>query len=144
MGADRGRQADFAGSGVVSARFTWRAIPNCPGRMVLASGPTDITLRDVVGPNVAIEEFRVPAARDAVLVARLDAGGLISYRRADGSYIHTLNSADGFARKLAQLGITTSDGRRIDNRESGAAGQRETGTGPGAAGADAAQRLPPV
>lgn len=30
---------------------------------------------------------------------------LISYARADGSYCHTLGTAEGFARKLAALGI---------------------------------------
>jgi hypothetical protein len=50
--------------------------------------------------------FRVAGAPDEVLVARLDDGaGVISYRRADGTLLHTLGTAAGFARKLAQLGI---------------------------------------
>ena len=40
-----------------------------------------------------------------VVVIRFADGGLISYRKADGSYIHTLNTCDGLHRKLAQLGI---------------------------------------
>ena len=40
-----------------------------------------------------------------VVVLRFADGGLISYRKADGSYIHTLNTRDGLHRKLAQLGI---------------------------------------
>ena len=47
----------------------------------------------------------VAAARDPVHVAALDGGGLISYARPDGSWAHTLNTPEGFARKLAQLGI---------------------------------------
>jgi len=47
----------------------------------------------------------VEKARDTVLVAPLDRGGVISYQRADGSFVHTLNTPEGFARKLAQLGI---------------------------------------
>jgi hypothetical protein len=58
-----------------------------------------------VAPDVAIEEHRVAGARDPVLVARFAEGGLISYRRADGTYVHTLNTRDGLERKLAQLGI---------------------------------------
>jgi len=50
-------------------------------------------------------EYRVEAAKDAVLVVELDDGGLISYRRADGSFLHTLNTTEGFRRKLTQLGI---------------------------------------
>ena len=50
-------------------------------------------------------EYRVEAAKDAVLVVELDDGGLISYHRADGSFLHTLNTTEGFRRKLTQLGI---------------------------------------
>jgi hypothetical protein len=39
------------------------------------------------------------------VAALRDGGGLISYARGDGSYLHTLNTPDGFARKLRQLGI---------------------------------------
>jgi hypothetical protein len=49
--------------------------------------------------------YRVPAARDPVLVVELEGGGLISYLREDGALIHTLNSSDGFRRKLRQLGV---------------------------------------
>lgn len=54
------------------------------------------------------QQFHVAAARDAVVVVPLSDGGLISYSRADGTYVHTLNTRDGFARKLAQLGIQLS------------------------------------
>jgi hypothetical protein len=47
----------------------------------------------------------VPTARDPVVVGRLDQGGLISYQRRDGTYVHTLNTQAGFERKLRQLGI---------------------------------------
>jgi hypothetical protein len=50
-------------------------------------------------------EHRVPGARDPVIVARFEDGGLISYLRADGTYVHTLNTCEGLERKLAQLGI---------------------------------------
>lgn len=55
-----------------------------------------------------VREFHVSAAKDAVLVVRLIDGGLISYKRSDGSYLHTLNTAEGFARKLTELGIRLS------------------------------------
>jgi hypothetical protein len=58
-----------------------------------------------LAPDVAIVEHRVAGARDPVLVARFEDGGLISYRRADGTYVHTLNTREGLERKLAQLGI---------------------------------------
>ncbi len=86
-------------------RWTWKPIRNCPGRYVLASrdfsGPPEQLL---AGP-AEIRRFEVPSARDVVLVAALDSGGIICYERQDGSYLHTLNTAEGFERKLAQLGI---------------------------------------
>ena len=85
-------------------RGSWRPIPNCPGRFVQSTGPSSLTPQSVA-PDVAIEEHRVPGARDPVLVARFPDGGLISYSRADGTYVHTLNTREGLQRKLAQLGI---------------------------------------
>jgi hypothetical protein len=43
--------------------------------------------------------------RDEVVVARRGEGGVISYVRTDGTILHTLNTADGFSRKVRQLGI---------------------------------------
>lgn len=43
--------------------------------------------------------------RDTVCVVAFDAGGLISYEKPDGRFVHTLCDEGGFARKLAQLGI---------------------------------------
>jgi hypothetical protein len=90
--------------GSLLAVGAWRAIPHCPGRSIRTE-PTDETPSDLVGPDVPVEVFRVDAARDPVHVAVLDGGGLISYRKADGRFVHTLNTPDGFARKLEQLGI---------------------------------------
>jgi hypothetical protein len=83
----------------------WKPIRNCPGRFLLVGVRPDLTPEAVVGPAEELLEFHVEAARDRVVVARLDEGGLISYKRADGTYLHTLNSAEGFSRKILQLGI---------------------------------------
>jgi hypothetical protein len=48
--------------------------------------------------------------RDAVLVAKFPDGGLISYMREDDTVMHTLNTPDGLARKLRQLGIAHPPG----------------------------------
>jgi hypothetical protein len=40
-----------------------------------------------------------------VLVVVCEGGGLISYRKPDGSYVHTLNTKEGLNRKLDQLGL---------------------------------------
>jgi phage baseplate assembly protein gpV len=89
----------------LKSRWAWRAIPHCPGRFVLASGPSGVSPSELLGPAVDVTEHVVPAADDPVLVARFRDGGLISYRKPNGTYVHTLNTADGLDRKLQQLGI---------------------------------------
>jgi hypothetical protein len=87
-------------------RWPWRAIPNCPGRFTLSGRITGLTPDGVAGAALQSFEFRVQSARDAVVVTPLgDGSGLISYRRADGSYVHTLNTGEGLERKLRDLAI---------------------------------------
>ena len=84
----------------------WRQIRNCPGRWVLAGGPVKLTPQQVCESPATSSKHDSATAKDPVLVTRLAGGcGLISYARPDGSFIHTLNDAEGFARKLADLGI---------------------------------------
>jgi hypothetical protein len=85
-------------------RWAWRPIPNCPGRYVLAEGPVAIAPHDIV-PGANGSEHVCAAARDPVIVTPFEDGGLISYRKADGKFLHTLNTREGFERKLDQLGI---------------------------------------
>jgi hypothetical protein len=86
-------------------RWAWRAIPNCPGRYVLAAGPVATPPEDMVpGAGGGIEHASI-LARDPVIVTPFDDGGLISYRKADGMFLHTLNTREGLERKLLQLGI---------------------------------------
>jgi hypothetical protein len=86
-------------------QWPWRPIRNCPGRFALAHDDHTLRLEALVGPERQADEFSVAGARDAVLVLPIANGGLISYRRADGTFMHTLNTPEGFERKLAQLGI---------------------------------------
>ena len=92
----------------VFAAGVWKPIPHCPGRYRLAGPSSVISPEVLLQKAVKLHEFDVSQARDRVLVASFgkDDGGLISYRRSDGTYIHTLNDRNGFSRKLAQLGIT--------------------------------------
>jgi hypothetical protein len=83
--------------------YDCRPIPGCPGRFVLSGGqPVGLAPFGLTTPR----SYRVPKARDEVLVARFaDGSGLISYRRPNGSIVHTLNKPAGLSRKLAELGI---------------------------------------
>ena len=61
---------------------------------------------DLVGHDCELKEFRVEGARDAVIVGQFEGGGIISCRKEDNTYLHTLNTEEGLERKLAQLGIS--------------------------------------
>jgi hypothetical protein len=88
------------------AARTWKPIRNCPGRYVLMKPEPMLSPETLAEVETAPTEFSVKAAKDLVLVLTLDGGGLISYQRSDGSYVHTLNDRTGLERKLAQLGIS--------------------------------------
>lgn len=90
---------------MLSQRWRLRPIRNCPGRYVLADAPPALDPAALLEGRVATRSFHSPLARDLILVAYFGPGGLISYRRADGGYLHTLNTEEGFWRKLDQLGI---------------------------------------
>jgi hypothetical protein len=86
-------------------RWSWKPIRNCPGRFTLDDAAFNPSLSELLGEDVEASEFHVEAAKDTVVVARLYQGGIISYKRKDGSLLHTLNTAEGFERKLRHLGI---------------------------------------
>jgi len=87
------------------ARWPWRPIRNCPGRFVLPRIDQPLTFDTLLGLSSSFKEFSSHTAKDPVLVVPLEDGGFISYRQPDGRLIHTLNTPEGFSRKLRQLGI---------------------------------------
>lgn len=89
----------------LAAKWELRPIRNCSGRFIILTSETELSPQELLGNGVEIYTFNVATARDTVLVARLGGGGLISYRRADGTHLHTLNTGEGFERKLQDLGI---------------------------------------
>ena len=93
----------------ILCRYQWRPIPACPGRFVLETPKPEISPEQLAGVDQPPVEFRVATAKDAVQVVCLHEGGLISYRRPDHTFYHTLNDHSGFIRKLDQLGIERSD-----------------------------------
>lgn len=89
----------------LQSRWSWRPIPNCPGRFLFSAGPTRLAPAEIISPGVCVTEHIVAAAKDPVVIAVFVDGGLISYRKHDGTYLHTLNTREGFERKLQQLGL---------------------------------------
>ena len=64
-----------------------------------------MTVEAILECTRPVHTFIRESARDPILVVPLHDGGLLSYAHSDGSFVHTLNTRDGFARKLSQLGI---------------------------------------
>jgi hypothetical protein len=86
-------------------RWAWHPIPNCPGRYALAAGPVATPPGDIAPGATGGSEHVSATAKDPVLITPFEDGGLISYRKANGMFLHTLNTREGFERKLRQLGI---------------------------------------
>ncbi|MGH9823467.1 MAG: hypothetical protein ACREDR_09475, partial [Blastocatellia bacterium] len=89
--------------------FTWKPIRGCPGRYVLNTRGALLTPSELISGTHEVTVHSPAAARDQVFIAKIEDGGLISYGRTDGTFVHTLNTAEGFQRKLAGLGIVLSD-----------------------------------
>ena len=92
----------------VKSLGTWMPIRGCPGRLVLKGTPPTYSITDLLGQGMNIQQFQSRSARDVVCVVCLDDGGVISYQRSDGTWLHTLNTKEGFRRKLDQLEIGVS------------------------------------
>ena len=86
------------------ARFVWRPMRGCPGRYLLADGPVVSPPEQLFG-DLGFREARSALAPDRVLMAAVRGGGIISYARGDGTFVHTLGDSAGFARKLHALGL---------------------------------------
>jgi|SoiMethySBSTD1v2_1073268.scaffolds.fasta_scaffold18911_4 hypothetical protein len=91
------------------ASWHWRPIRNCRGRYCLVTSNSRLPVSALI-PDTPATIYCVRAARDPVLVVELEGGGLISYLRKDGTLMHTLNTSEGFRRKLSQLGIAPEAG----------------------------------
>ncbi|MBF9018940.1 MULTISPECIES: hypothetical protein [unclassified Oceanispirochaeta] len=86
-------------------RGDWKSLPHCPGRYILAGGLSALTMAELLGCELTVREYRTPNAPDNVLICELRDGGIISFVKDRQRYIHTLCNAEGFDRKLRQLGI---------------------------------------
>jgi hypothetical protein len=83
----------------------WAPIRNCPGRYVLRGAAPTFNPTDLLKDGIEARRYLSPRARDDMWVVRLEDGGLISYERPDGTWLHTLNTNEGFERKIRQLEI---------------------------------------
>ena len=91
---------------MVKGRSEWMPIRDRPGRFVLRGMPLTFSVSDLLGDGVDARQFQSPKAKDVVWVVCLEDGGMISYCRPTGTWLHTLNTKEGFRRKLKQLEIS--------------------------------------
>ncbi|CAK9099158.1 Uncharacterized protein SCF082_LOCUS46446 [Durusdinium trenchii] len=91
--------------------LSWREIRNCPGRYTTS----DLEAR-FVEPSRLLERLSlaspgVPltlelAHKDPIVMHRLPGGGgLLSYCKANATFVHTLNTESGLIRKVDALGV---------------------------------------
>ena len=78
-----------------------------------------LSMAEILGCELKTSEYEVDSARDLVLISIINNGGIISYKRTDGTYVHTLNTMDGFIRKLNNLGIKDSSQPGTSGRQPG-------------------------
>lgn len=100
----------------------WQEIPNCPGRYTLhpqktlslnvqefifdTDGSLEQKIKDWPIENWLIRWDKGEVVRDILWAVRLENDcGIISYEHRTGGFLHTLNSASGFERKLKALKI---------------------------------------
>ena len=91
--------------GSILKKHKWREIRNCPGRYLLSGGLSERAPGTLLGVDGEFPEQRSHAAVDPVVVISFSGGGLISFHRPDGQWIHTLNTSAGFNRKVSDLGL---------------------------------------
>lgn len=94
-------------------RWPWKPIRNCPGRYVLDRDHSHLSLSMLLDSPAHSNIFHSAAAQDPIHVVRLEDGGIISYAHPDGRMVHTLNTPEGFSRKLQQLGLEVEEGDRL-------------------------------
>jgi len=87
-------------------RYNCREIENCPGRYIVKNVSNNLSLSELLSEDVEISYHKTPRARDRVAIVELEDGGVISYIRANGTILHTLNNKSGFSRKIHDLELS--------------------------------------
>lgn len=81
-------------------KHQWEEIPNCPGRYVLEKSAKRklgiVTPVDFLEQKLSFQVFQSQVCRDTVHVTEFPSGGgIISYQRSNGTFLHTLNNSSG-------------------------------------------------
>lgn len=97
-------------------QYDCKEIANCPGRYIVKNIPENLSVNELMSENVKVSVHDSPKAKDKVAILILEDGGIISYIRANGTLLHTINNKSGFYRKIQDLELskTLSDDARKD------------------------------
>ena len=95
----------------VFERWAWKPIRNCPGRYIFAPGAVSLTVNEIASGDFFVFDAESDVVPDTFLVMKFgdDSGGLISYRKSENSFLHTLGDEAGFLKKLKQLKVNLQD-----------------------------------
>lgn len=90
--------------------WIWSEIKNCPGRYVTkhnihATNISPYDLLQSLNISCPIHEYQVENKDTIVIGIFEDGGGLLTYVKKDGRYVHTLNTRSGLLRKVTSLGL---------------------------------------
>lgn len=93
--------------------YSWKEIAHCPGRYVLRKKDNErlkfITPKDLLNHQIPIDVFNSEMCHDQIQIGRFVDGGLLSYEKSDGTFVHTLNNPEGLKRKINHLRINLSE-----------------------------------
>lgn len=91
--------------------WKWTEIKNCPGRYVTKSNEE----AQVISPQELCTRLAVPYfpsihcsvdRLDQIAVVHFESGGgIITYIKPNGTFVHTLNTESGYIRKMTALGF---------------------------------------
>jgi hypothetical protein len=131
VGGAKGHQTEYIHGALrkLYESYGWKMIPNCTGRhtcrdhrLVTTLPPLDVLERaDLLntdgGQPLVEHRFSLPGRKDPVAIVPLDDAnttGVITFvKKGDDEeephYVHTLNTASGFRRKLEAIGILVTE-----------------------------------
>ena len=96
-------------------REQWRPIPGCDGRYVYRGPRRSSVLENE--PHKLVRLREASESEDGIVVGLLrGGGGVLSYEKFSGVFVHTLGTASGLIRKVAALNMTTAILRELDGR----------------------------
>lgn len=86
-------------------RWDWEEMTSTPGRFRLVHPGPQPPVAELLGADVPLRTVESVASPDLIVLAEFEDGGLISYKRGDGTWVHTLNTLARYRRRLWELGI---------------------------------------